>query len=198
MNDAAPKEWEARYRRNEHPWDKGEPSPGLVDFLRDRTELVPGTVCVPGCGFGHDARQWARHGFRVTGIDISPTAVKRAREAAERDDLPVRFQVADFLADEPETPFDWVFEHTFFCAIEPDQRERYVRSVLRWLRPGGHYLAVYYLLQEEDGPPYPVDRPEILERFASRFDLRQEWRPRSWEHRVDLELMIWWTAKASS
>src|SRR5687768_10519287 len=66
-------DWEARYQSGDMPWEKSEPSPGLVDFLAARPELPRGTVLVPGCGTGHDARVWAKAGFAVTGFDLAPS-----------------------------------------------------------------------------------------------------------------------------
>ena len=40
--------WENRYQSKDMPWEKGEPSPGLVDFLAAHPELPRGTVCIPG------------------------------------------------------------------------------------------------------------------------------------------------------
>src|ERR1043166_9113599 len=48
--------WESRYQSGDMPWEKGAPSPGLVDFLAAHPALPRGTVCVPGCGTGHDVR----------------------------------------------------------------------------------------------------------------------------------------------
>ena len=53
------KYWEDRYQSKDMPWEKGEASPGLIDFLDAHPELERGTVCVPGCGTGHDVRAWA-------------------------------------------------------------------------------------------------------------------------------------------
>ena len=50
-------DWEQRYQTNDMPWEKGAPSPGLVDFLAAHRQLPGETVCVPGCGTGHDARE---------------------------------------------------------------------------------------------------------------------------------------------
>ena len=71
MNDhptAAPTEtdWESKYQAGDMPWEKGEASPGLVDFLAAHPELPRGTVCVPGCGTGHDVRAWAQAGFAAS------------------------------------------------------------------------------------------------------------------------------------
>ena len=69
-------DWEARYQANDMPWEKGEASPGLVDFLKTHPELQRGTVCVPGCGTGHDVLVWARAGFTAVGYDLAPTAIR--------------------------------------------------------------------------------------------------------------------------
>ena len=106
--------WESRYRTHDMPWEKGAPSPGLVDFLVAHPELPRGTVCVPGCGTGHDVRAWARAGFQVSGHDIAPSAIRLAARQTRSARLPARFQVADFLQETPPLPFDWVFEHTLF------------------------------------------------------------------------------------
>ena len=66
------------------------------------------------------------------------------------------------LRDAPPFLFDWVFEHTLFCAIDPAERDEYVRAVLRWLKPNGQYLAVNYLIPDEAGPPFGTTREEAL------------------------------------
>src|SRR5881275_2778433 len=110
--------WEGRYQNEDMPWEKGEPSPGLVDFLSAHPELKRGTVCVPGCGTGHDVRAWARAGFDACGVDIAPSAIQLAHDRTAAAGLNARFSIADFLHDDPPCSFDWVFEHTLFCAID--------------------------------------------------------------------------------
>ena len=188
-------DWEARYQSGDMPWEKGEASPGLVDFLAAHPELPRGTVLVPGCGTGHDARAWARAGFAVTGFDLAPSAIKLSLERTQAAGLKAEFAQTDFLADTPAQPFDWIFEHTLFCAIDPAQREDYVRAVLRWLKPGGDYLAVNYFIPDTDGPPFGTTRDEIWERFSPHFTLREEWVPRSYPNRTGLERMFWWRRK---
>jgi methyl halide transferase len=187
--------WEARYQSKDMPWEKGAPSPGLVDFLAAHPGLVPGSVCVPGCGTGHDVRTWAHAGFRAFGFDIAPSAIRLATEATRAAKLSAEFQLADFLRAEPPFLFDWVFEHTLFCAIQPDERDAYVQAVLRWLKPQGQYLAVNYLIPDRDGPPFGTTRKELWRRFSPHFELLKEWVPRSYPNRTGLELMLWWHRK---
>jgi cyclopropane fatty-acyl-phospholipid synthase-like methyltransferase len=184
--------WEERYQTKDMPWEKGEPSPGLLDFLAAHPDLPRGTVLVPGCGTGHDARAWARAGFKPLGVDIAPSAIRLSTEQTQAQGLSAEFRLTDFLHSEPPRLFDWIFEHTLFCAIQPRERDEYVQAVLRWLKPDGQYLAVNYLIPDEDGPPFGTTREEQWKRFSPHFDLLKEWVPRSYPNRTGLELMSWW------
>src|SRR5579884_1259943 len=184
--------WETRYQTGDMPWEKGEASPGLVDFIKAHPELKGGAVCVPGCGTGHDARVWARAGFTVTGCDIAPSAIRLSRERTAAAGLQAQFIQCDFLRDKPPQRFDWLFEHTLFCAIDPSERDLYVQALLRWLSPNGQYLAVNYLIPDKDGPPFGTTRGELMARFSPHFELLQEWVPRSYPNRTGKELMLWW------
>jgi len=188
-------DWEGRYQSRDMPWEKGEPSPGLVDFLAAHPELARTPVLVPGCGTGHDVRAWAKAGFPVIGYDIAPSAIDLCREKTRELGLTAAFVPGDFLADPPTQPFDWVFEHTLFCAIDPGRREEHVQAVIRWLKPGGQYLAVNYLIPDTEGPPFGTTREEQIERYSPHFDLVEEWVPRSYENRTGLERMFWWKRK---
>ena len=105
-----------------------------------------------------------------------------------------RFTRANFLQDAPPHTFDYVFEHTLFCAIQPEQRDAYVDAVLCWLKPGGTYLAINYIVCE-GGPPFPVSRAELWRRLRPCFHLIDQWIPRSYPNRTGRELMSWWRRK---
>ncbi len=185
-------DWELRYQTNDTPWEKGEPSPGLIDFLAAHPELKRAKVLVPGCGTGHDVRAWGKAGFDVTGYDLAPSAIQLSEEKTKEAGLRAKFVLGDFLTDAPPQLFEWIFEHTLFCAIDPQRRDEYVNAVLRWLKPEGIYLAVNYLIPDEDGPPFGTTRDEQIKRFSPHFELIEEWVPRSYENRVGLERMFWW------
>jgi len=185
-------DWEALYLAGDTQWDKGEPSPGLVDFLQANPDLPKLSVAIPGCGTGHDVRAWAKAGFIAHGFDLAPSAVRLCQEKTAAAALQASFALADFLRDEPPQPFDWLFEHTLFCAIKPDRRDEYVAAACRWLKPNGYLLAVHYMISDTDGPPFGTDRAEILQRFSPHFELIEEWVPRSYPNRTNLEWMLWW------
>jgi SAM-dependent methyltransferase len=175
-----PTDWELQYQNGETPWDKGAPSPALAEALE--SHRIEGSVLVPGCGTGHDVRLLAGHGAEVLGLDVAPSAIAaaeaRPRAAGER------YLVGDFF-DLPESMaqiFDWIWEHTCFCAIDPMRRPDYVRAAHRALRPGGRLLAVFYLdpgnKHPGEGPPFETSLAEIDHLFSPHFALEMEWLPR--------------------
>ena len=67
--------WEDRYRGSDALWS-GRPNAQLVAEVG---ALTPGRALDIGCGEGADAVWLARRGWRVTAVDISETALGRAR-----------------------------------------------------------------------------------------------------------------------
>ncbi len=177
-----PTDWESRYQTGDTPWDRGEPSPGLVGFLREQP--LHGRVLVPGCGLGHDVRAIAAAGggeTEVVGLDIAPSALDAARHFPRVGNE--RYERGDFFAPPPEWhgAFDAVWEHTCFCAIDPSQREAYAASVAQVLKPGGLFLAIFYLDPDldpgESGPPFGVTPAELDRIFGDAFTRLREWTP---------------------
>ena len=52
-----------------------------------------------GCGAGNYAIYLASIGFDVTGVDLSPTAIKIAKENAKKKGVTSNFLIADVLGD---------------------------------------------------------------------------------------------------
>lgn len=76
------------YRAGIAPWDIGEAQP-VIRQLASLPSVITGDVLDPGCGSGWHAIEYARHGCTVTGYDLAPTAINRARMNAKRSDVSV-------------------------------------------------------------------------------------------------------------
>jgi SAM-dependent methyltransferase len=176
-------DWEKQYQIGETPWDKGTSHPQLGEFPEG---TFVGRWLVPGCGFGHDAAAMIRAGAdAVVGMDIAPSAVEGAK--IKWADVPSIQIEHGNLFDMSESPdagqFDGVWEHTCFCAIDPSMRQQYVQSVAAALKPGGKFVACFYLTpwdEDEDqtqGPPFMTSREELDALFGGEFLLEQEFVP---------------------
>ncbi len=185
--------WQARYEAGDIRWDKGAASPGLVEFLAKHP--LCGRILVPGCGSGHDVREAARRNptAQVLGFDLAPAAAALA--ATYDNPTNVTWRTGDFLnlATELKGAFDWMIEHTLFCAIPPARRPDYAASSAAALKPGGHLLAVFYMTPDNDDgtePPYGCTSEELDALFLPNFELLREWTPSSFfESRIGKEKM---------
>lgn len=179
-------DWQEKYENSDTPWDRGGPAPGLVDFLKNHP--ISGRVLVPGCGFGSDLPNLAAAGAsEVVGLDIAPAAVRQAQGRLQGE-LKVHVEVGDLflLSAGPWVgTFDWVWEHTCYCAIDPSRRPDYVESVAAALKPGGYLLAVFYLNpwdegeDQRQGPPFGTSIEDLDDQFLDKFVLIKSWRPDS-------------------
>ncbi|MGF1447950.1 MAG: methyltransferase domain-containing protein [Opitutales bacterium] len=183
--------WEGAWREGRTPWDHGAPAPPLVEYLTNHPAPT-GQILVPGSGGGHDVHALASaaaHSAHVLGLDVAPTAVVRARARFGSDN--VRFQLGDFLELPPDLHgrFDWLFEHTCLCAIDPARRRGYVHSAHQALKPGAHLLGIFFLdvgERDGEGPPHPISDAELDALFHGHFETLRSWRPKQvFESRQD-------------
>lgn len=161
-------DWENCYLENNTPWNRGAPSPPLAEWVR-RTKPA-GRAFVPGCGVGHDVAMLAESGMDVLGLDISATAIERARAAYPAH--AARFIVGDLFALPYHLldAFDWVIEHTCLSGMPPDWRPKYRDAVASALKPGGMLAGVWYVNPDmdpgESGPPFGISVAELDALFA--------------------------------
>ncbi len=168
--------WEERYQTCDTPWEKGYAAPPLIELLV--RHKVSGHVLVPGCGYGHDVRLLAQHGAQPTGLDIAPYAIQKAKSFSLINEE--KYEEGDFfsLNDLLKGKFDWVFEHTFLCAINPSLRSDYVRIIHQTLKATGHLAVIFFIhIEDPEGPPFPISSEEIDHLFHPYFDTLDKWVP---------------------
>ncbi|MDT0317365.1 class I SAM-dependent methyltransferase [Streptomyces millisiae] len=140
-----------------------EPDHGLRDpetraawrrRLRSWLPPAPADVLDVGCGTGSLALLVAEAGHRVTGVDLAPAMVRRAREKFQAADRGGRFLVGD--AAEPPTGdarFDVLLaRHLVWTLPDP---EAALRAWLARLRPGGRLVLVEGRWREAGQPAAP-------------------------------------------
>ena len=138
-------------------------APELIKFsgVQDGERLLD-----VGCGTGVVALTAAQVGAKVSGSDLTPELIIRAKENAQISNLNIDFQVAD-VEDLPykDNEFDFVlsqFGHMF--APRPEVA---IKEMLRVLRPGGIIAfstwppelltGRLFILTGKYGPPPPKD-----------------------------------------
>ena len=117
-----PMDWQAQYESGETPWDEGAPHPALLDFIAESGPFQ-GRILVPGCGKGHDVRAVSsagKSGHRPRHRSRQPSQRRRTFPKTGNEE----YIVADSVQSAPDlrSSFDWIVEHTCFCAIDPSMR----------------------------------------------------------------------------
>lgn len=108
-----------------------------------------------GSGTGHHVAQLAENSFDVTGIDISPSMIKKAKENFPE----YNFKVADALDNGAFNSN--TFTHIlcmYFTIYYFEDKKVFFNNSMNWLVPGG-YLIVHIVDREKFDPILPPGNP---------------------------------------
>ena len=168
------KDFEERYKKGDLPWDTGEHDKNLEQAIKEES-ILPCPVLELGAGTGSDAVWLAKQGFKVTAIDVSPTAIEIARGKAADSGVQIEFIAANVLKDKiPTGPFDFVFDRGCFHIFDlPEERSRLAEIIWNHLKPHGYWFSIIGSTdgaQREQGPPRR-SAFDIASAVESRFEI---------------------------
>ncbi len=114
-------------------------APAQVEQVVALARVTSGAVLDLCCGPGRHAVEFARRGFRVTGVDRSPFLLARARERAAESQVTVEWAQEDMRRFERPCAFHLACSlFTSFGYFEREQEDLEVlRHIERSLNPGG-------------------------------------------------------------
>ncbi len=150
-------------------WDTGLVPPEIV-ALADR--LPVGQALDLGCGTGTSSLYLAQRGWRVTGIDFIPAAIRRARWKARAADLhrQIDFYVADVTRlDFLTGPIDLAIDVGCLHSLTPAQQQAYAASLARLARPGAAYLLYAFAPHTRGGRRVGLTPDDVARRFTPAF-----------------------------
>lgn len=159
--------WEDRYHTGETGWDLGGPSTPLKEYLDQLTDKDL-KILIPGGGRAWEAEYAHRQGFRnVFVIDLTDAPFKDLLSRCP--DFPKEHLiVGDFFQHEGQ--YDRILEQTFFCALDPALRERYVAHMHALLKPGGKLVGVLFNdALNTDRPPFGGFKADYEPLFKQHF-----------------------------
>ncbi len=160
-------------------WQKTQAS--YFTSVIESGKVKPGLTLDLGCGLGAKAIYLAKKRFKVTGIDISPTAIKFAKEKAKREKVEIRFIVADavdlsFLSNKK---FDFVLDWANLHGIPKSKRKKYINEVAKHTKKGGRLLLRCFskegvkkeFARRSVGSIYLFSKKEIQQLFGAYFKI---------------------------
>jgi 2-polyprenyl-3-methyl-5-hydroxy-6-metoxy-1,4-benzoquinol methylase len=111
-------------------------------FLEEIGQYLPpkGRVLDFGCGFGLFSLYYASTGRerQLTGIDLNPARIERARKSAKKLGLDnVRYEVGDVLEWQPEASFDAIYMLDVIHHLPAERVPDFLTKLRSILAPGG-------------------------------------------------------------
>ena len=149
-------DWNDSYRDGNLPWDTGVPSAELQSVL-EQHNVQPCRALEIGCGTGTNSVWLAQQGFDVTGVDVAPLAVERAKQRAKAAGVAAQFAVADVLQlPDLAGPFAFFFDRGCYHAVRRSAPQDYAPAVARQLTTGARGLILAGNAREPNTPGPPV------------------------------------------
>lgn len=177
LSSSAEEYWEGFYQDRDEVWS-GRPNPLLV---REIASVTPGTALDLGCGEGADAIWLAQRGWRVTAVDVSATALRRAAALAAEAGLVdgIVWARHDLSRSFPEGFFELVSAQFYHSPVAaPGEQETILRSAAGAVAPGGVLLIVGHAGWHSwiDAPPFEHHFPTVPEILDALGLPRDRWR----------------------
>ena len=161
--------WSNRYQQQQTGWDIGYGSTPLVEFLQSIQDKTI-SILIPGCGNAYEADWLLQNGFtNITVLDISPVLTAALKERF--NDQPINIITADFF--EHQQQYDLILEQTFFCALDPSLRSKYVEHMHQLLKSGGRLVGVLFNRQFDGGPPFGGTQEEYEPLFSKHLHIKK-------------------------
>ncbi|HAI84971.1 MAG TPA: SAM-dependent methyltransferase [Chitinophagaceae bacterium] len=162
--------WNQRYQQQQTGWDIGSCSTPLATYFDQLTDKHL-RILIPGCGNAYEAAYLLDKGFtNITVVDIAPLVTATIQQQLSVYGSAVRVLTADFF--DMQEQFDLIVEQTFFCALHPDLRSRYVVKMHELLHAQGKLVGVLFNRSFEGGPPFGGSIEEYTTLFTARFQLQ--------------------------
>ncbi len=133
--------WDKKFAQNNYVYGKTP-----AKFLARNFDFIPSGARVLdiGMGEGRNAVFLATKGFKVTGIDISNVAIKKARMLAR--EFGVRIETVHKSVNDYDVPKNSV--DAIICFYYVDRE--IVQKLMGWLKPGGVLFFEGYTLKEKE------------------------------------------------
>lgn len=151
----------------------------------DATRLPTGATALDlGTGPGTGAIHLAKHGFRVTALDISAAAIAQAKRRAGALAKDIAWVAGDVFEAKVQGPFDLALDRGLFHVFPDELRAAYAERVAGWLKPKGHLLLKCFSDAEPPGwGPRRVSRSEVKAAFGKAF-AEEAWQPSTFPGRA--------------
>src|SRR5436190_18179047 len=162
--------WENRYQNHETGWDAGEITTPIKEYI-DQLEDKSIKILIPGAGNGYEFEYLIEKGFSNSYvIDFAATPLENIKNRIPgiKDEQLIH---SDFF--ELQGQYDLIIEQSFFCALNPELRSKYVQKIKSLLKTNGKIAGLLFQFPlTEAGPPFGGSKEEYIQLFSNDFTIK--------------------------
>jgi SAM-dependent methyltransferase len=140
------REWERKWKFEEGlNWKPEEVAPEVAAAVESGWLPEGASILDLGCGSGENAAWLASQGYEVLGVDVSRTAIERAR-VANGTHAGLSLDVVDVSAPVALTgrTFDAIIDRGCLHGLPEPLQQVYAKNVTTWARPGAPFLLIMH------------------------------------------------------
>ncbi len=162
--------WEKRWENKQTGWDTGSITTPLKNYF-DQLSNKNISILIPGCGNAYEAEYLFEQKFKNTYIiDIAPQALTSFSTRVPH------FPASQLICDDffnHQGQYDLIVEQTFFCALDPAQREAYIQKMHALLKPTGKLIGLLFNIPlNTEHPPFGGNKNEYEKQFSPYFNFK--------------------------
>jgi SAM-dependent methyltransferase len=162
--------WEKRWENKQTGWDTGSITTPLKNYF-DQLSNKNISILIPGCGNAYEAEYLFEQKFKYTYIiDIAPQALTSFSTRVPH------FPASQLICDDffnHKGQYDLIVEQTFFCALDPAQREAYIQKMHALLKPTGKLIGLLFNIpMNTEHPPFGGNKNEYEKQFSPYFNFK--------------------------
>jgi SAM-dependent methyltransferase len=131
--------WETSFRDKQEMWG-WEPADSAMDSIELFKKYGLNKILIPGFGYGRNARVFIDQGFRVTGIEISETAIDLAQKHFG-DSVKVHHGSVSSMPFDQEL-YDGIFCYALIHLLSEKERVKLIEDCYNQLKPNGYMVFV--------------------------------------------------------
>ena len=131
--------WETSFKEKQEMWG-WEPA----DSVRKTLELFKKKnvvdILIPGFGYGRNAKYFLDNGLKVTGIEISETAIDLAKKRFDKSVKIYQGSVSEMPFD--KELYDGIFCYSLIHLLDEKDRIKLIEDCYKQLKPNGYMVFV--------------------------------------------------------
>ena len=131
--------WESSFRDKQEMWGL-EPADSAMTTLELFKKYKLNNILIPGFGYGRNASIFTDNGFKVTGIEISETAIDLAKKHYG-DNIKVYHGSVSSMPFDQEL-YDGIFCYALIHLLSAGERIKLIKDSYNQLKPNGFMIFV--------------------------------------------------------